>query len=41
MVRRSAPPSAAETERVVVREATRVEQLAYTRMQAAEALGLS
>lgn len=39
--RRHGPSPAATTPLVVVREATRVERLAYTRAQAAEALGIS
>ncbi len=40
--RRYAPPPASpRSERELVREATRVERLAYTRSQAAEALGVS
>jgi hypothetical protein len=40
--RRHAPPTiGADDVRVVVRQATRVERLAYTRQQAAEALGIS
>ena len=40
--RRTEPPRpSADDSRVVVREATRVERLAYTRRQAAEALGIS
>jgi Bacterial regulatory protein, Fis family len=41
-VRRHAPPPAgADPQREIIREATRVERLAYTRTQAAEALGIS
>src|SRR6266511_1024460 len=39
--RRACPKIAEDVSRVVVREATRVERLAYTRTQAAEALGIS
>jgi DNA invertase Pin-like site-specific DNA recombinase len=39
--RRQTPPPSVEAERVVLREATRVERLAYTRTQAAAALGVS
>lgn len=38
---RHAPRAGADEARVVVRTATRVERLAYTRSQAAEALGIS
>ena len=39
--RHTSPPSRADDFRAVVREATRVERLAYTRTQAAQALGIS
>jgi len=39
--RHASPASGADDVRVVVREATHVERLAYTRQQAAEALGIS
>jgi recombinase len=39
--RHGAPRTGANDPRVVVREATRVERLAYTRSQAAKALGIS
>ncbi len=39
--RRASPKIAEDVSRVVVREATRVERLAYTRTQAAAALGIS
>jgi len=39
--RHAAPPKAASAPVEIVREATRVERLAYTRTQAAEALGVS
>jgi hypothetical protein len=39
-IRRQAPPPAESETRVVVREARRVERLAYTRTQAAQALGV-
>jgi hypothetical protein len=39
--RHASPASGADEVRVVVREATQVERLAYTRQQAAEALGIS
>src|SRR6266511_5867382 len=39
--RRACPKIAEDVSRVVVREATRVERLAYTRTQAAAALGIS
>jgi hypothetical protein len=41
-VRRHAPsPAGADPQREIIREAARVERLAYTRTQAAEALGIS
>jgi len=39
--RRAPPTTGADDVRMVVREATQVERLAYTRQQAAEALGIS
>ena len=39
--RHASPANGADDVRAVVREATRVERLAYTRQQAAEALGIS